>query len=65
MNKELLELYQAHVQSLLAKHQELLQKYDYAFAVIPSGELQMIYKDDMSYPFKSVSYTHLTLPTIA
>lgn len=53
MNKVLTKLYHQHVDQTVANHQALLAKYDYDFALVPSGELQTIYMDDMQYPFKT------------
>ena len=40
---------------------------DCLFCKIIAGEIpsEKVYEDDATYAFKAVSYTHLTLPTIA
>ena len=46
-------LYQSHLQDLLSRHRQLMQKHGIEYLVIPSGSPIRVYQDDMDYPFKS------------
>ncbi|MBT8141618.1 MAG: Xaa-Pro dipeptidase [Gammaproteobacteria bacterium] len=62
MTPDVQNLYQAHATDLISQHQDLLKKYDFDAAVIPSGELQYVFQDDMSYPFKANAYFKWLVP---
>ena len=47
------ELYQQHLDALLARHRQLMQTANLEYLLIPSGAPIRIYLDDMDYPFKS------------
>lgn len=47
------ELYQQHLEDLLARHRQLMQQANLDYLLIPSGAPIRIYLDDMDYPFKS------------
>lgn len=63
-NPELGALYPAHIETVLARHDDALEKSGAAHAVIFSGSLKYAFLDDHSYPFMAnphfVSWVPLT-----
>lgn len=60
-------LYQQHLDDLLSRHRQLMQKNNLEYLLIPSGAPIGIYLDDMNYPFKSsfLFRTYLPLTEVA
>ena len=63
-NPELGALYRAHVETMMARHDDALEKSGAAHAVIFSGSLRYAFLDDRDYPFRPnphfVSWVPLT-----
>ncbi len=63
-NPELGALYPAHIETVLARHDDALEKSGAAHAVVFSGSLKYAFLDDHSYPFTAnphfVSWAPLT-----
>jgi len=62
MNNQIANLYQAHVKTLLEKHQSLLEQYAFEHLIIPSGEPIYVFQDDHTYPFKTSAYFKWFVP---